>query len=119
MDVKAVLSGVSFGGLVLGWALKQVLSEAISGALIVTTQPFKVGQRVCIRTQMMNFEGTVARLTLNHTVLVKGEGPGDAKQAEVGKLIHSDDKTGGNVDTGSTILIPNSLALKAVIRIRS
>ena len=101
IDVKSVLSGVGVYGLVIGWALNQVLKEAVSGALIVTNQPVQVGQKIIVRTQMMNFEGVVDAITLQHTVLTSGKGPGDEKE-----------KVGNH-----TVLIPNSVLLNAVVRI--
>ena len=104
LDVKSVLSGVGIGGLVVGWALKQVIAEAVSGVMILVARPFSVGDRIIIRTGMMNFEGTVRGLTLHHTILSAGRGPGD-------------DPDGPNaVPADRDILVPNSLVLKAVIR---
>jgi small-conductance mechanosensitive channel len=100
IDIKSILSGVGVYGLVLGWALNQVLKEAVSGALIVGAQPFYVGQRIIVRTQMMNFEGTVDAITLQHTVLICGKGPGDQEDEDT-----------------HTVLIPNSVLLKAVVRL--
>ena len=110
IDVQRVLSGVGVGGLMVGWALQKVLQDAVSGALIVATQqPFRVGDVVTIRNDGQNFSGKVDRLTLSHTVLSDGAGPGD----DVGG-------GGGDGDGGSTtsVLVPNHIALKAVVRVR-
>ena len=77
LNLKNVLSGVGVGGLVVGWALNKVLQDAVSGALIVATQPFRVGDFITLRTDSMNFDGRVDRITLSHIVLAEGSGPGD------------------------------------------
>ena len=100
IDIRSVLSGVGVYGILVGWALNKVFKEAISGALIVATQPLRVGEHIIVRTQMMNFEGIVDAITLQHTVLTNGAGPGDV----VGEDLH-------------TILIPNSVLLNAVVRV--
>lgn len=51
----ALLAGGTFGGLVLGLASQQTLSNVFAGLLILTSRPFLVGDRVTISTWQWGF----------------------------------------------------------------
>jgi small-conductance mechanosensitive channel len=59
----AVAAGLGLGTLVLGFALKDVLSNFVSGLLILFTRPFRIGDQIVIDET----EGTVERILLRAT----------------------------------------------------
>lgn len=65
IDTSALIAGLGVSGLVLGFALKDTLSNFASGMLILLYQPFDVGDFVEITGTM----GTVRDMTLVSTIL--------------------------------------------------
>lgn len=62
----AALTLGSFGGLVAGFATQTVLGNAVAGLFLAVGRPFEVGDEVTVGGN----SGTVADITLMHTVLV-------------------------------------------------
>ena len=62
----AALTLGSFGGLVAGFATQTVLGNAVAGLFLAVGRPFDVGDEVTVGGN----SGTVADITLMHTVLV-------------------------------------------------
>lgn len=62
-DPAAVATGIGLSGLALGFALKDVLSNFVSGVLILATRPFRVGDQIIVGET----EGTVRRIELRAT----------------------------------------------------
>lgn len=60
-----ILAGAGVMVAVIGFASQQVLSNIISGIMIVVTKPYKLKDRVSVRTT----EGVVEDITLRHTVI--------------------------------------------------
>jgi len=60
-----ILAGAGVLVAVIGFASQQVLSNLISGIMIVVTKPYKLKDRVTVRT----VEGVVEDITLRHTVI--------------------------------------------------
>lgn len=65
IDTSALIAGIGVSGLVLGFALKDTLSNFASGMLILMYQPFDVGHFV----EISNTQGKVEDLTLVSTIL--------------------------------------------------
>ena len=65
INVSAIVAGLGLTGFALGFALKDSISNLLSGVLILLYQPFKVGD--CI--QIAGFEGTVISIDLRYTEL--------------------------------------------------
>ncbi len=65
IDTSALIAGLGVSGLVLGFALKDTLSNFASGMLILLYQPFDVGHFVEVSGTM----GTVRDMTLVSTIL--------------------------------------------------
>jgi small conductance mechanosensitive channel len=65
IDTSALIAGLGVSGLVLGFALKDTLSNFASGILILLYQPFDVGHFVEVSGTM----GTVRDMTLVSTIL--------------------------------------------------
>jgi len=72
VDVTAMVAGLGLTGFALGFALKDALSNLISGVMILAYRPFTRGDRVQIGTHM----GRVVEIDLRYTTL-------DAKGAKV------------------------------------
>lgn len=62
-EPAAVATGLGLGSLVLGFALKDVLSNFVSGLLILFTRPFRIHDQIVIGET----EGTVQRILLRAT----------------------------------------------------
>jgi small conductance mechanosensitive channel len=60
-----LVAGLGVTTLALGFALKDLLSNVVSGFLILTTRPFNLGDQIA----MKEFEGTVERIELRATHL--------------------------------------------------
>jgi small-conductance mechanosensitive channel len=62
-DPSAVATGLGLTGLALGFALKDILSNFVSGVLLLTLRPFRVGDQIIVGET----EGTVRRIELRAT----------------------------------------------------
>ncbi len=90
----ALLAGGTFGGLILGLASQQTLSNIFAGLLILTARPFLVGERITLSTWQWGFAltsyppkffsddmlipgytGVVQDIRLNFTAIRLDEGP--------------------------------------------
>jgi small-conductance mechanosensitive channel len=69
VDVTALIAGLGLTGFALGFALKDALSSAIAGLMIMLSRPFRTGDRVLVA----GFEGIVAAIDLRYVHLA-GEG---------------------------------------------
>ena len=67
IDVSAIIAGLGWTGFALGFALKDILSNFISGILILLYNTFKVGDYI----QIDKYEGTVVDITLRYTTIKK------------------------------------------------
>lgn len=65
VDTSALIAGLGVSGLVLGFALKDTLSNFAAGMLILLYRPFDVGHRIDIG----GLQGTVRDMTLVSTIL--------------------------------------------------
>jgi small-conductance mechanosensitive channel len=70
INVSALVAGLGLTGLALGLALKEVVSNAIAGVLILVYKPFKRGDTVGVLT----FQGRAAEVNLRYTTLETGGG---------------------------------------------
>jgi len=62
---SSLLAGAGILAVTVGFASQHALSNVISGVFIVMFKPFKVNDRLSVRT----FQGTVEDITLRHTVI--------------------------------------------------
>jgi small conductance mechanosensitive channel len=65
IDVTALVAGLGLTGFALGFALKDIISNALSGMLVILFKPFKNGDHISVTA----LEGTVADVNLRYTVL--------------------------------------------------
>jgi small-conductance mechanosensitive channel len=65
VDVTALVAGLGLTGFALGFALKDIISNALSGFLVLFYKPFKNGDRIVVSA----LEGTVSEVNLRYTVL--------------------------------------------------
>ncbi len=65
IDVTALVASLGLTGFALGFALKDIISNALSGMLILIYKPFVHGDRVALPP----FEGQVREINLRYTVL--------------------------------------------------
>lgn len=65
-----VLASTAVLGLVVGFAARQTLANAVAGILLAITQPIRIGDDV----KFQESEGTVADMTLTYTYIDTTEG---------------------------------------------
>ena len=69
IDVSAIVASLGLTGFAVGFALKDSISNLLSGVLILIYRPFRVGQWINVKS----FEGTVTVIDLRYTTLEQGE----------------------------------------------
>lgn len=65
IDVSAIVAGLGLTGLALGIALKDVVSNAVSGVMLLLFRPFRHNDRI----KVADFEGMVCDIDLRYTHL--------------------------------------------------
>ena len=70
IDVSALVASLGLVGFALGFALRDVVSNVLSGVLIMLYEPFVVGQEVTIA----GVTGRVSRTDLRYTTIETAEG---------------------------------------------
>ena len=65
INVSALVAGLGLTGFALGFALKDSISNLLSGVLILLYQPFKTGNRI----KISGYEGIVISIDLRYTEL--------------------------------------------------
>jgi len=69
INVTALVAGLGLTGFALGFALRDVLSNSLAGALVLIYRPFERKDRITVA----GFEGIVTAIDLRYTTL-QGEG---------------------------------------------
>lgn len=70
IDVGALLAGLGLTGFAIGFALKDIISNWLSGVLILVYEPFRRGDYVSI-ANAPGLEGTVVAIDFRYTSLEK------------------------------------------------
>lgn len=70
IDVGALLAGLGLTGFAIGFALKDIISNWLSGVLILVYEPFRRGDYVSI-ANTAGLEGTVVAIDFRYTSLEK------------------------------------------------
>ena len=65
VDVSALVAGLGLTGFALGFALKDIISNAVAGVLVIIYKPIKYNDRVSVSS----FQGKVMEINLRYTVL--------------------------------------------------
>jgi small-conductance mechanosensitive channel len=65
INVSALVAGLGLTGFALGFALKDTISNLLSGILILLYQPFKIGNTI----KVSGYEGDVVSIDLRYTEL--------------------------------------------------
>lgn len=65
VDVTALVAGLGLTGFALGFALKDIVSNALAGILIIMYRPFRHGDRISVTA----LDGSVIDINLRYTVL--------------------------------------------------
>ena len=69
IDISAMVAGLGLTGFALGFAMKDILSNMISGILILLYQPFSVEDNI----KVDKFEGKVTEINLRYTSIKQNE----------------------------------------------
>ena len=65
VNVSALVAGLGLTGFALGFALKDTISNLLSGVLILLYRPFEIGNRI----KISGYEGIVISIDLRYTEL--------------------------------------------------
>lgn len=65
INISALVAGLGLTGFALGFALKDTVSNIVSGILIILYQPFKIGDKI----KIAGMEGAVKSIDLRYTKL--------------------------------------------------
>ena len=65
INVSALVAGLGLTGFALGFAMKDTISNLLSGVLILLYRPFELGNRI----KVSGYEGIVTSIDLRYTVL--------------------------------------------------
>ena len=65
VNVSALLAGIGLVGFAIGFALKDTISNLLSGVLILLYRPFEIGNRI----KISGYEGIVISINLRYTEL--------------------------------------------------
>ncbi len=68
VNVAAMVAGLGLTGFAVGFALKDIISNALSGVLILLYQPFRRADRVSVFLSIL-LEGEVVHIDLRYTTL--------------------------------------------------
>ncbi|MCR4414053.1 MAG: mechanosensitive ion channel family protein [Thermoguttaceae bacterium] len=69
INVTAMVAGLGLTGIALGLALKEIISNALSGMLLLVYKPFKRNDEIAVLT----FRGRVLEVNLRYTLLEVGQ----------------------------------------------
>lgn len=70
VNIGAMVAGLGLTGFALGLALRDILSNVVSGVLVLLYRPFKRDDRITVS----GFEGTVVSVDLRYTILKTEKG---------------------------------------------
>ena len=70
LDVSALIAGLGLTGFALGFALKDVLSNLLSGIMLLLYRPFQIGDHI----RMGEFEGTIQTIRMRDTLVHAADG---------------------------------------------
>ncbi|RLJ71253.1 mechanosensitive ion channel-like protein [Hydrogenivirga caldilitoris] len=65
VNVSALIAGLGLTGFALGFALKDIISNLLSGILIILYNPFKIGDVI----KVGGYEGKVVEVNFRYTVI--------------------------------------------------
>lgn len=68
INISALVAGIGLTGFALGFALKDALSNLLSGILLLIYQPFRYGDHISVA----GCEGEVIEINLRYTVIKNG-----------------------------------------------
>src|SRR5918911_3042341 len=70
LNVSALVAGLGLTGFALGFALKDVLSNLLSGIMLLVYRPFNIGDRI----RMGEFEGVIQTIRMRDTLVRADDG---------------------------------------------
>ncbi len=69
VDITALVTGLGLTGFAVGFALKDIISNSMSGILILVYKPFHRTDRIAVVFPPTTFEGHVVHIDLRYTTL--------------------------------------------------
>lgn len=70
LNVNALIAGLGLTGFALGFALKDVLSNLLSGIMLLVYRPFRIGDQITVGS----YEGTIKAIRMRDTVVRSYDG---------------------------------------------
>jgi small conductance mechanosensitive channel len=108
LDVRALVAGLGLTGFALGFALKDVLSNFVSGVMLLAYRPFHIGDLI----EMGEFVGTIETIRIRDTLVRAEDGrliiiPNTKLITEV-VVNHSDARRAGHAPAGARTQLSSS-----------
>ena len=69
IDITGIVAGLGLTGFAIGFALKDIISNLVSGVLLLLYHPFRIGDQI----QVSGCKGKVISIDLRYTELLQGE----------------------------------------------
>lgn len=76
VNTNAIWASLGLGGFALGFALKDIISNFISGLMIILTKTYKIGDEITVS----NFTGKVKSINLRYTILIQTDEEDDEEK---------------------------------------
>jgi small conductance mechanosensitive channel len=70
LEVQALITGLGLTGFALGFALKDILANLLSGIMLLMYRPFNIGDQIIMAT----YEGTIENIRMRDTLLRSYDG---------------------------------------------
>ncbi len=70
VNLNTLITGLGLTGFAVGFALKDIISNILAGALIILYTPFRIGDTI----KVGGYEGRVVEINLRYTVIESDEG---------------------------------------------
>lgn len=85
IEITQLVVGGAVTGVILGIAAQQSLANVFSGIILLAARPFRVGDRIGIRSGALSglIEGTVTEISLTYVLLETGAGPVHVPNSQV------------------------------------
>jgi small-conductance mechanosensitive channel len=85
LPVTQLLVGGAVTGVIIGIAAQQSLANVFSGMILLTARPFRVGDRIGMRSGALSglLEGTVTEISLTYVLLETADGPVHVPNSQV------------------------------------
>lgn len=112
LDTSPLIAGVGITGLTIGFALRDIASNYLSGMLMLLNRPFRRGHYIVVGDYRLGIEGYVDRIDMRYTYLrptlqLSSLSPNPPPLPVIPRIGH-----------GPVMLVPNSIIANSSILVR-